>query len=215
MGLDLTRLGLPPDAPEPRERFLPGPVEPRRLVGGAMLRQRELAEAASTRPEHLSLEMRASQSAPALPSRQHVASGPKQAVVAQHKPQRQRESKGDAETQLREEEVRLQRELLRVTRKLCRKHETLLFPPMGGEVVTQNRTSELAARWTKAQREGDAHAQHAALMADRFATQTQLDYCRREPEEPEDMGTNHARRATHSKYGEALARNKRSLRGVF
>ncbi|KAL3658955.1 hypothetical protein V7S43_016093 [Phytophthora oleae] len=95
---------------------------------------------------------------------------------------------------LRQDENLLHMKLLQATQKLNRKHQKQLIP-----------------------RDGQAmdYERHKVQIAGRFSTQTDLDYYPRKLEPREHAADKHRRRTMHTKYGNALAKSKCSLRGAF
>lgn len=216
----------------------------RKLVGGRLVRESELAETRDNKPSNLSLSLGASRSAPTL--RRSVAaasSSPSPAAEQSEAEARTRRRRcrnegkepptdsreaGDRSALRRREEL-LQKELMRVTQKMCRKYSRRLAPVDRGCTATCSRTQELAEQWTSIQsqqqqqgREGGEEGEleldrrrHAAFVAGHFSTQRVLDYYAREIEPREPGNNRHRRHAAHTKYGDALARNRTSLRGAF
>ncbi|RLN14926.1 hypothetical protein BBJ28_00000911 [Nothophytophthora sp. Chile5] len=116
---------------------------------------------------------------------------------------------------LRIQETELQSQLLRVSKKLSRKYTK---PERRLPLAAPNPLQALARKWEE-QPEATSQAadseRYKLYMAGRFSTQTQLDFYQRELEPCEPATDKHRRPTMHSKYGNALAKHKSSLRGAF
>jgi hypothetical protein len=241
VGLDFNRLGLRSDEDEQRAliaRFLSASTTPvtRKLVGGRLVRESELAELRSSLPSSLSLSLGASKSAPSLRRTVVASSTSETAKVETETQSRRRRCRGegkevveveeaDDRAALRRREELLHKELLRVTQTMCRKYSRRLAPVDSTASATRSKTQDLAEQWTSIQHQQQAEGmedeleldrrRHAAFVAGRFSTQNALDYYPRELEPREPGSDRHRRHTAHTKYGDALARTRKSLRGPF
>lgn len=183
------------------------------------MRPSEFAELRDTHYSSLSPVLNSSQSAPALHHREKISPAGKDTSTKSRV-----KSSGssavlldDGRASLRKQEDLLQQELLKVTKKICRKYSKRLAPVT--PPATRSRIQDLAEQWTLAQSKGDSNEsdriRHAAFVAGRFSTQTSLEYYARELESREPESNRHRHNAAPTKYGDALVKNRASLRGVF
>lgn len=120
---------------------------------------------------------------------------------------------GDSDTRrLAQRRQKLEEELLHVTKKLNRKYTKQLFPARS---PSPSRVHSLATRWNSQEPAASESERYAMYMEGRYATQSQVDYYERELEPRDATNNKHLRSAAHTKYGNALAANRNSLRGVF
>lgn len=116
---------------------------------------------------------------------------------------------GMNELQSRKQE--LEDELLRITKKLCRKYNKNLFPAQPTPV---SKIHELADRWRRSGKLSESE-QHQLYMDGRFTTQQQADFYPRDLEPRGPANDKHRRHTMHTMYGDALFRNRHSLRSNF
>lgn len=124
---------------------------------------------------------------------------------------------------LRQQENQLQTKLLHVTQKLTRKYAKQLNPRAKGPATTC-KIHSLAQKWEEQHQDPEDSTSASAAVdnerynlyaAGRFSTQTEVDYYARKIEPREPATDKHRRHTMHTKYGNALAKNKCSLRGPF
>jgi hypothetical protein len=121
---------------------------------------------------------------------------------------------GSLDESLRQHRQRLEDELLHVTKKLNRKYSKQLFPT---RLPSPSKIHELTTKWSHpdAQTVLSEQERYDMYMEGRFATQTQMDFYERDMEPRDSTNNKHLHNACHTKYGNALALNKNSLRGKF
>ncbi|ETI33097.1 hypothetical protein F441_20086 [Phytophthora nicotianae CJ01A1] len=229
---NFSTLGLPKDPPplgeqttKSKHKFVHGTPTQRRLIGGKLIRTSDLESTLSSSvsaPElyrGITREVKSLKNQPeieqdaldvALKSSTSPEENPKTP------PQREMSPAEKERVALRQQENLLQSELLRVSRKLSRKYQKQLNPRKN---LTTCKIHTLAQKWEEhGQQEEDArvnHERYNLYVAGRFSTQMELDYYQRKIEPREPATDKHRRPTMHSKYGNALARNKCSLRGPF
>ncbi|KAF4043490.1 hypothetical protein GN244_ATG04187 [Phytophthora infestans] len=229
-------LGLPKDPPplgeqtiKPKHKFMHGTPVQRRLIGGKLIRTTDLDPTLSSSvsaPElyrAISREVKSLKNQPeieqdALDVALRSSSSPKEKpqTPLQHEPSPAEKER----VALRQQENELQTELLRVSRKLSRKYQKHLHPRKSS---TTCKIHTLARKWEENNERRAENARESAVenerynlyVAGRLSTQTELDYYQRKIEPREPATDKHRRPTMHSKYGNALAKNKCSLRGPF
>lgn len=213
----------------PKERFVPGTPVTRELKAGRLLRTdgKDIlgeSKSAPTLPhprrvlyDHLRREAVADAEAKdaldlALQLQTTLGSNPERRDsrgVAQSKAALS--SSLSEEAKLKQHRQRLEEELLHVTKKLNQKYTKQFFPTRS---ASPSRIQALASKWSQEQvlSEGERYDMY---MEGRYMTQTQLDFYERDLEPRDKTNSKHRHHSVHSKYGDALAMNKNSLRGKF
>ncbi|KAG7390820.1 hypothetical protein PHYPSEUDO_006642 [Phytophthora pseudosyringae] len=235
---DMNTLGLPKDpAPlseksvKPKDKFVHGTPVERRLVAGRLLRTSELDEftlsssisapelSRSVKREVKCLKDRAEVEQDALDlvlrSSTSLREDPKP-YTRTPPPVRELSPAEKERVALRQQENLLQVKLLHATQKLSRKYQKQLDPRKGP--ATSCKIHALAHKWEEQHRQqsaGTDHERYNLYVAGQFSTQMELDYYPRKIEPREPATDKHRRHTMHTKYGNALAKNKSSLRGLF
>ncbi len=116
----------------------------------------------------------------------------------------------DPSTTLKKHRQHLEEELLHVTRKLNRKYAKKLFP----KSFSPSKMEFLASQW-KNEKHLREEEKYQLYMDGRYATQSQIDFYERPFEKREEDNHKHRTNTMHTKYGDALVKHKKSLRGKF
>ncbi|KAL4156564.1 hypothetical protein PRNP1_005594 [Phytophthora ramorum] len=240
---DMNTLGLPKDPPplgehggRKKNNFVHGTLVQRKLIAGKLIRTAdfeecmlsssasapELSRAIARQVKELRAGPECEQDALDLAlSSARITTRKEQLKTTQIPPRRELGHAEQERMALRQQENQLQTKLLHVTQKLSRKYVKQLAPRKGP--ATTCKIHELARKWEKQQHPDGTSAMPAGVdneqynlyAAGRFSTQMELDYYPRKIEPREPATDKHRRHTMHTKYGNALAKNKCSLRGPF
>ncbi|POM67808.1 Hypothetical protein PHPALM_16122 [Phytophthora palmivora] len=241
---DMNTLGLHKDPSplgeqisKPKTKFVHGTPVQRRLIGGKLIRITDLDErtlSSSVSAPELSRaiirelkglkeqrEMEQDALDLALSSTANSKENPKPRIKTPP-PVRELSPADEERIALRKQENILQSKLLQATQKLSRKYQKQLDPRRGPATC---KIHALAQKWEQQQSQHDPENASTASVVDqerynlyvagRFSTQAELDYYQRQIEPREPATDKHRRHTMHTKYGNALAKNKCSLRGPF
>lgn len=163
-------------------------------------------------------------SAPSLPVRAPVSGANREdalELAVQLQTQQKQVKPGEATPQEKEltpemkltlQRQQLEQQLLHVTRKLCRKYSKQLYPAAPGPLP--ERMTDWAEKWTHADALSERE-RYDLYMASRYSTQSQLDFYGRDLAERDGTNNRHRHHTEHTKYSDALAFAKHSLRGKF
>ncbi|KAF1321949.1 hypothetical protein FI667_g11626, partial [Globisporangium splendens] len=181
----------------PKERLIPGTPVTRKLHAGRLLRTGGKDMLTSSR------------SAPTLPHPHRVLHDQLRLDAMSDA-----KAKEDALDLALQQQAALDDELLHMTKKLNRKYSKQLFPTRS---PSPSKIHELATKWSHpdAQTVLSEQERYDMYMEGRFATQTQMDFYERDMEPRDSTNNKHRHNTCHTKYGNALALNKNSLRGKF
>ncbi|KAG6610522.1 anthranilate synthase component 1 [Phytophthora cinnamomi] len=221
-----------------RPNFVHGTPIQRRLVAGKLIRMNDLEEcmlnSSASAPELSRAIARQIKGLKEYPESEQdtldlamncaaKATCREEQKATQPLPKRELDPAEQERIALRQQENQLQAKLLYVTQKLTRKYKQQLAPRSKGPAATC-KIHSLAQKWEE-QHQGPEHASSVSASVDndrynlyaagRFSTQTEIDYYPRKIEPREPATDKHRRHTTHTKYGNALAKNKCSLRGPF
>ncbi|KAE9041328.1 hypothetical protein PR002_g4495 [Phytophthora rubi] len=239
---DMNTLGLPKDPPplgaqlnrSKKPNFVHGTPIQRRLIAGKLIRTTDLELSSSASAPELSRAMarqiKGLKEYPekdtldlALNSAKTPSREEQNLKLPQPVPKRELDPAEQERRALRQQENQLQVKLLHVTQKLSRKYTKQLAPRAKGPATTC-KIHSLAQKWEE-QHQGPENANSVSASVDnerydlyaagRFSTQTELDYYPRKIEPREPATDKHRRHTMHTKYGNALAKTKCSLRGPF
>ncbi|KAG3114105.1 hypothetical protein PI124_g2383 [Phytophthora idaei] len=230
-------LGLSKDPPplgeqlaKPKHKFMHGKPVQRRLIEGKLVRTTDLESTMSSSVSAPELYRAITREVKSLKDRPEIEQDTLDAALKSSTspkenpktpPQREQSPAEKERVALRQQENLLQSELLRVSRKLSRKYQKQLNPRKGS---TTCKIHTLAHKWEETHGQhgpeianGSAvdHERYNLYVAGQFSTQMELDYYQRKIEPREPATDKHRHPTVHSKYGNALAKNKCSLRGPF
>jgi hypothetical protein len=232
----MNTIGLPKDPPplgqqtrKTKTKFVHGTPVQRHLIAGKLIRNEEymlgssvsvpeLSSAIARQVKRLKERPEIEQDALDLALSSAVDSIPKEATKTV--PQRDLSPAETERLGLRQKESLLQSKLLHVTQKLSRKYMKQLSPQGNGPAMTC-KIHALAQKWEEQQGTEDPpngvvdRERYNLYVAGRFSTQAELDYYPRQIEPREPATDKHRRNSIHTKYGNALAKTKCSLRGPF
>ncbi|OWZ10558.1 hypothetical protein PHMEG_00016581 [Phytophthora megakarya] len=235
---DMNSLGLFKDPPpvgeqlaKSKTKFAHGTPVQRRLIGGKLIRTTELDEctlcSSASAPElsraifgelkELKEQKEIEQDALDLALRSSAISKEDQKIRITTPPVRVLSPAEKERIALRQQEHILQSKLLQATQKLSRRYHNQLDPRRR---PTTCKIQTLAQKWEQS-KDDPTNAntvdqeRYNLCVAGRFSTQMELDYYQRKIEPREPTTDKHRRPTMHTKYGNALARNKCSLRGPF
>ncbi|GMF20265.1 unnamed protein product [Phytophthora lilii] len=240
----MNTLGLPKDPPplgahysKPKNKFVHGTPVQRRLIAGRLIRFTDLEEcmlsSSASAPELSRAIARQIEGLKDRPESEQDALDLAMSTTAivtdqnsrQVLPKRELSPAEQERIALRQRESQLQEKLLHVTQKLSRKYKKQLAPGGKGPATTC-KIHALAQKWEEhlgQLQPEDPNAVSAAAdreqynlyVAGRFSTQAELDYYPRKIEPRKPATDKHRRHTMHTKYGNALAKTKCSLRGPF
>ncbi|GMF46410.1 unnamed protein product [Phytophthora fragariaefolia] len=221
-----------------KANFVPGTPVQRRLIAGKLIRSSDLEEymlnSSASAPElsrAMNQQIKELKGQPesdqdtldlALTSATK-ATYRAQKTPVQILPKRELDPAEQERQTLRQLENQLQEKLLHVTQKLSRKY-TKELAPRGKGPTTTCKIHSLAQKWGDQHQDPESatplpisvdNKRYNLYAAGRFSTQTELDYYPRKIEPREPATDKHRRHTMHTKYGNALAKSKCSLRGPF